>query len=355
MNLKRLIYILLRKIMLHAIFWMLVLLFFSYLLGNPNEDMRYAGSLSAFLLPVTMATTYTVIYYLIPHFLLQRKYLLFSLYSIYTLVLSAFAITVSIFYGVVFLMGMNNSGMPPVGRSLLFMMVLVYLVVFGIGAFTLLKHNYSALAENKALENKILEAQLKLKEQELHYLKMQIHPHFLFNTLNTMYGHALQKSEETPDMILKLSNLLDYLLYQVDKPSVSLKSEIDHIKDYISLEQMRFRDNLCVEMDLPSDIENIYIAPMLLIPLVENSFKHGEQINGILNIEITLKADEEKLCFSIKNSIKSDPEQNSKSGIGIKNMEKRLDFLYKDKHSLSILRNSNSFEAQLSLTHSKMC
>ncbi len=341
--------------MLHSIFWILVLIFFSYSMGIPNKDLVSAGSLSAFLLPVTMATTYTVIYYLIPHFLLQKKYLLFGLYSIYTIILSAFAITVSIFYGVVFLMDMNYHGMPLVGRSLLFMMVLVYLVVFGIGAFNLLKHNYSALAENKALENKILEANLKLKEQELHYLKMQIHPHFFFNTLNTMYGHALQKSEKTPDMILKLSNLLDYLLYQVDKPSVSLKSEIAHIKDYISLEQMRFRDNLWVEMDLPLHTENIYIAPMLLIPLVENSFKHGEQINGILNIEIKLKADEGKLWFSIKNSLKNEPKQNSKSGIGLKNMEKRLEFLYKDNHSLSIRRNGNSFEAQLSLNHSRLC
>lgn len=158
--------------MLHSFFWTFVLLFFSYFLGTPNEDLVYAGSFSAFLLPVTMVTTYTVIYYLIPHFLLQKKYLLFSLYSFYTLILSAFAIVISIFYGLVFLMDMNYSKMPPVGRSLLFMMVAVYLVVVLVSAFTLLKQNYSSLAENKALENKILEAQLKLKEQELHYLKM---------------------------------------------------------------------------------------------------------------------------------------------------------------------------------------
>lgn len=340
--------------MLHSFFWILVLLFFSYFLGTPNKDMVFAGSFSAFLLPVTMATTYTVIYYLIPHFLLQKKYLLFGLYSLYTLILSAFAIVISIFYGLVFLMNMNYSKMPPLGRSLLFMMVAVYLVVILVSAFRLLKQNYSSLAENRALENKILEAQLKLKEQELHYLKMQVHPHFLFNTLNTMYGHALKKSEETPDMILKLSNLLDYLLYQVDKPSVSLKSEIDHIQDYIALEQMRFRDNLWVDMELPSNTEHITIAPMLLIPLVENSFKHGDQIDGKLSVFIQLKVDEEKLWFSIKNSNRNGQKPNKQKGIGLKNLEKRLELLYTDNYSLIIHRNGNSFEALLSLTHSKM-
>jgi len=339
---------------LHSVFWVLVLLFFSYILGTPGEELIFTGSFSAFLLPVSMATTYTMIYYLIPRFLLQKKYLLFSLYSVYTLILSAFAIIISIFYGLVFLMNMNYSEMPPPGRSLLFMMVVVYLVVVLVSAFTLLKQNYSAEAENKALENKILEAQLKLREQELHYLKMQVHPHFLFNTLNTLYGHALQKSEETPDMILKLSNLLDYLLYQVDKPRVSLSSEIDHIRDYIALEKMRFRNTLSVELELPPTTNNVSIAPMLLIPFVENSFKHGELINGKLNIYITLKVDGEKLWFSIKNSVKTPESPGAQNGIGLKNLQKRLDLLYKDNYSFSVHRNDNSFEAQLSLTHSKL-
>ncbi len=339
---------------MHSFFWVLVLIFFSYILGTPNEDLVLTGFFSAFLLPVTMVTTYTMIYYLIPRFLLQKKYLQFSLYSVYTLILSAFAIILSIFYGLVFLMDMNYSEMPPPGRSLLFMMVVVYLVVVLMSGFTLLKQNYSSEAENKALENKILETQLKLKEQELHYLKMQVHPHFLFNTLNTLYGHALQKSEETPDMILKLSNLLDYLLYQADKPLVSLSSEIEHIKDYIALEKMRFRNSLIVELDLPCETNNISIAPMLLIPFVENSFKHGELIKGKLWISISLKIDEEQLWFSIKNSLKEPNLNDGQKGIGLKNLQKRLDLLYGDKHSFSTEIHDNSFEAQLSLTHSKL-
>ena len=301
-----------------------------------------------------MGTTYTTIYYLLPGFLLKKKYLLFSLYSFYTLVLSAFALVISIFYGLVFIMDMNYRGMPAPGRSLLSMLVLVYLVVMLVSAFTLLKQNYSSIAENRALENKFLQAQLKLKEQELHYLKLQVHPHFLFNTLNTLYGHSLKKSEETPDMILKLSNLLDYLLYQADKPLVSLRSEIEHIKDYMALEKMRFRDNLLIDLDLQERTANIEIPPMLLIPFVENSFKHGQPVKGKLRISISLQANEEQLNFGIKNSVKANITPETQTGLGLRNLKKRLQLLYPDRHSFSAKRSGNIFEAHLSITHSKI-
>jgi LytS/YehU family sensor histidine kinase len=249
---------------------------------------------------------------------------------------------------------MNYSQMPPLSRSLLSMMLLVYLVVLLVSSFTLLKQNYASIAKNRLLENKILEAQLKLKEQELNYLKLQVHPHFLFNTLNTLYGHALKKSEETPDMILKLSNLLDYLLYQADKPLVSLNSEIEHIKDYLALEKMRYRSSLSVDLDLPDNMGDISVAPMLFIPLVENSFKHGKLIIGKLSISIKLKVDEDSIRFTIKNSVKSFEDKIMQKGIGLSNLKKRLKLLYPENHSLSIHKNSNSFEVHLSLVHSKV-
>jgi hypothetical protein len=122
-------------------------------------------------------------------------------------------------------------------------------MIVGMVSFvSLLNHNFQTTSKYKELQNKILSTQLKLKEQELHYLKKQIHPHFLFNTLNTVYGLALQQSKYTPDIILKLSNLLDYILYQVDKPMVSLEDEVMHIREYIELEKIRFQDTLKVEL-----------------------------------------------------------------------------------------------------------
>ncbi len=103
----------------------------------------------------------------------------------------------------------------------------------------------------------MLTAQLQFKEQELHYLKKQIHPHFLFNTLNTIYGLALKQSSHTPEIILRLSNLLDYILYQVDKPRVTLKEEVMHIREYIELERIRFQDTLEIEFS-SSDIDERY-------------------------------------------------------------------------------------------------
>src|SRR5690606_22886762 len=189
-------------------------------------------------------------------------------------------------YGLIYLSDFQYANMAPISRNLLFVATAVYLVVIIVSAFKLLKLNLNHAEKTKVLETKILETQLKLKEQELHYLKMQIHPHFLFNTLNTMYGFALKKADETPEMILKLSNLLDYLLYQVDKPFVLLTQEIQHIEDYIALENLRFNDTLAVTFNYYHILETTKIAPMLLLPFVENSFKHGGLKSGKLSINI---------------------------------------------------------------------
>ena len=176
---------------------------------------------------------------------------------------------------------------------------------------------------------------------------MQIHPHFLFNTLNTMYGFALKKAEETPEMILKLSNLLDYLLYQVDKPYVSLKDEINHIEDYISLEKMRFNDTLNVTFSKNIDSESIEIAPMLFIPFIENSFKHGVIINGVLNINIVIKTNSNEILFKIKNS--SSKALNYNEGIGLENIKKRLELVYPNQYNLSISNDESVFAVLLKL------
>ena len=193
----------------------------------------------------------------------------------------------------------------------------------------------------------IQKTQLKLKEQELNYLKMQIHPHFLFNTLNTMYGFALKKADETPEMILKLSNLLDYLLYQVDKPFVSLNDEINHINDYIELEKMRFNDTLHINFETENILADTKIAPMLLLPFVENSFKHGSLKKGVLNVSIKLYCKKKSLFFEIKNT--STINAISENGIGLDNIKKRLDLLYKDQYTLTINNENGLFKVNLKL------
>ncbi|WP_233164067.1 sensor histidine kinase [Snuella sedimenti] len=298
-------------------------------------------------MPITIATTYVSIYKLIPDYLIKKRYFLFGLYSFYTLVISAYLIVVSVFFGLIYLSNFEYANMAPISRSLIFVAVAVYLVVIIVSAFKLLKLNLKHAEKTKLLETKILETQLKLKEQELNYLKMQIHPHFLFNTLNTLYGFALKKADETPEMILKLSNLLDYLLYQIDKPFVLLSEEIEHINDYIELEKMRFHDTLNISFTTHSSSKDLKIAPMLLLPFVENSFKHGSIKQGELRIKIDLKCENQIVWFSIENT--ASITETSQKGIGLDNIEKRLDLLYDNNYTLDVEDKKGIFKVTLKL------
>jgi len=336
------------RVILHILFWCAVLLFFTYFFGSGSDNFNNTLLFSLFLMPITIATTYVSIYKLIPEYLVAKRYWLFGLYSLYTLIISGYLIMVSIFFSLIYIANFQYTEMNPMTRNILLVTTGVYLIVVVVSAFKLLKLNLKQAENTKKLETKILETQLKLKEQELNYLKMQIHPHFLFNTLNTMYGFALKKADETPEMILKLSNLLDYLLYQVDKPFVLLTEEINHIKDYIELEKLRFNDTLNVTFYTENILESTQIAPMLLLPFIENSFKHGHLKDGVLAIKIDLSCTEEHIIFSIENT--SSKTEASDNGIGLENMQKRLDLLYKNKYNLIIDDSNNLFKVNLKLS-----
>ncbi|WNH10900.1 sensor histidine kinase [Thalassobellus suaedae] len=335
------------QLILHVLFWCVVLFFFTYFFGAENQNYSDTLSFSLFLMPITIATTYVSIYKLIPDYLITKRYFLFIIYSLYTLIISGYLIMVSIFFSLTYLANFEYNDMNPATKNILLVTTGVYLVTIIVSAFKLLKLNLNHVEQKNKLENKILETQLKLKEQELNYLKMQIHPHFLFNTLNTMYGFALKKADEAPEMILKLSNLLDYLLYKVDKPFVLLIDDINHIKDYIELEKMRFNNTLNIELVTETIIEHNKIAPMLLLPFIENSFKHGVIKNGTLSIHINISCKDKKLYFYIENT-SADNDISSK-GIGLENIQKRLDLLYKDNYTLTINNDSHLFKVSLIL------
>lgn len=335
------------QLLLHILFWCAVLIFFTYFFGTGSTHFNNVLAFSLFLMPITIATTYVSVYKLIPDYLVTKRYFLFMLYSVYTLIISAYLIMLSIFFSLIYLSNFKYDQMNPITKNLLFVMTSVYLVVIMVSAFKLSKLNVRNSTKTNVLEKKILETQLKLKVQELNYLKMQIHPHFLFNTLNTMYGFALKKADETPEMILKLSNLLDYLLYQADKPFVSLTEEISHIKDYIALEQLRFNDTLEVSFSSDYSSATTTISPMLLMPFVENSFKHGAIKNGTLKVDITISCIDDTLVFNIKNT--SHKATNSQHGIGLDNIKKRLELLYEDNYKLNLAEDDTFFEVTLRL------
>ena len=338
-----------KSIILQILFWLFVWLFFRFFFEYSTNNGVYGFLFSSLLMPITIGVTYFIISFLIPKYLLQKKYYYFGLYSLYIFIISADLIGVVVICYFLFLSGLKVSAMPFMSRQFVFVLVLVYLVVGLVSFVKLLNHNFKTASKNKELQNKILETQLQIKNQELQYLKKQIHPHFLFNTLNTIYGFALKQSKDTPDIILKLSNLLDYILYQVNKPKVSLKGEILHIKEYIELEKIRFQDTLKVYFNSDSVSENIQVAPMLLIPFVENAFKHGNLLNGFLTVQVDICLIDGQLEFLVKNTVLNSEEGEKEQGIGLNNIQKRLDLLYKNNYSLSVETIENWFVVNLKI------
>ena len=337
----------------HTLFWLGVWFFFYLFFGFSTYSSEHIIWFATLLLPVTMGTTYFVVYRLIPNYLLTKKYRLFILYSIYTFIISTDLIILVIFFYFLFMARIQVFDMPFMNRNFVFVLVLVYMVVVAVSFVSLLQRNFSAVSENKALENKILETQLKMKEQELDFLKKQLHPHFLFNTLNTIYGLAMKQSDQTPEIIIKLSNLLDYILYQIKKPLVDLSDEIMHIKEYIALEQFRFRDSLDIAFEIKGQLNGVQIAPMLLFPFVENAFKHGKMRDGKLCIRISCEVSDNNLMFMVGNWASKDEEPIAKGGIGLENIQKRLAMLYKSSYNLTIDDQESWYEIKLHLDTNK--
>lgn len=330
-----------KKLPLHLVFWFAVWFFFSIFFSVGSKNENFIFWFSSILSAIAIVSSYVFVYYLIPDFLILKKQKRFVLYTFYAGVFIVCAVLMTVVFGFVFFYNLEFKQMPALTKNSGVILVCVLLIIALASAFKILKDTYKSLDEKKTLENKFLQTQLQLKEQELRFLKMQIHPHFLFNTLNTLYGLSLKKSEKAPEMILKLSNLLDYILYQVDKPLVLLKDEINHIEDYISLEKSRFQDSLKIMFNKKIIDDKLEIAPMLLLPFVENAFKHGAQIDGIVNVLISLKVDENELNFTIKNSAIS--KENSKKGIGLDNIKKRLEMFYPGQHFLEVLQEEKVF------------
>jgi two-component system LytT family sensor kinase len=333
------------------LFWVVVWLFYAYFFSYQSKKVDYVIWFSSILLPITIFSTYFFAKFLTPK-LLSKKYWDFVLYAFLGFVLSAYGVLMTIYLCLRWLADYSIEEFPLIGRNISFILVLMYLVVGLVSFYDLLNHNFTQIANNKDLKNQMLATELQLKDQELKYLKQQIHPHFLFNTLNTIYGFSLKKSEQTPEMILKLSSLLDYILYQVQKPKVSLMDELQHIENYIALERIRFSETLAVNFNILDLKNDILIPPMLLIPFVENAFKHGGAVNGFLTVNIETKLINDTLHFFIKNTILNKKE-NKNSGIGLTNIQKRLALLYPNQHDLKIENDGNWFSVFLRIENKK--
>ena len=334
----------------HVAFWVCVLGFYTFYFGQRQDNYNQSLFFICLLLPITVVTTYFLLYWLIPRYLLQRRYFTFALYFVYTLLMSFYLELVLVLALYVSVAEYQAMFVRPGIVDLLTVIISMYLVVSLAAALHLLKRWYSMQQENMRLEQIRMETELKLKDAELHLLRSQIHPHFLFNTLNNLYGLSLEQSEKVPEVVLQISSLLDYMLYRSDSDRVPLSEEIEHIRNYLGLEQLRYDDRSDISFNVDGDPTAVQIAPLLLIPFVENSIKHGiGQAPGYVNIDLTIQG--QNLSFSVSNSTPAKPSDSisTASGIGLSNVKRRLELLYPKVHTLSLREDTDSYSIELNI------
>ncbi len=199
-------------------------------------------------------------------------------------------------------------------------------------------------------ETKVKERETENLKTELSFLRSQVSPHFMFNVLNNMVALARKRSDQLEPSLIKLSSLLRYMLYETNEQSVALEKEVEYLQSYIDLQQQRFGKNVRVHVDLKDIDNNYFIEPMLLIPFVENAYKHGVGMIEDAQIEIQLKVNNGLLQFDVKNKFSETTQTNDQTaGIGLHNVQRRLNLLYKNRHNLMITKKGNWFLVSLQI------
>ena len=353
MNLHKLIFSDLRKdrFLRHGLFCG-ALIFYSLLrMGIMLPPDKLMQSFSGFLLFVLyftciiLAFSYTTVYFLVPVFFQKGKYFLFGFGL---LLLFLFLQTINFvqnYYGwnpAYSQMTGIPKGKPDLGTA----------VIRLLGNPVLVCGLLLSLKSIKTWHLKQQEKETLLRENssaELQLLKAQVHPHFLFNTLNNIYSYSLNKSSKAAELVQKLSNMLRYMVTECDQPLVPLKDELKMIQDYLGLEKIRYGSRLSMQVEIKYNDKQGYITPLLMIPFVENSFKHGaSQTLEHPWIMLKIYTEENILYFSLSNS-KPTPValQHVKGGIGLKNVQKRLALLYPNQHFLKIESLENQFSVNM--------
>jgi LytS/YehU family sensor histidine kinase len=307
---------------------------------QPGRQFRFFQA--TFLsLPALMLPTYFIALFVVPRFLKTNKWHLFILWIL--------AWGVFVFFARIRwaeLAEYLESGryfQMPAGKMLKniirdYSIIALAVCIYIIGDYRKKQRHNEQLIKAKA------EAEIKL-------LKGQLHPHFLFNSLNNIYSLALMKSDQTADSILKLTELLDYLVYRANMDKVSLSKEVQLLRNYVDLEKLRYGEKLKVESVIEIQNDPVQVAPLILLPFAENCFKHGGAgKDGVFRIQIVLRADDKKLVFHIANTSKKGKENSAvNGGIGLENIRQRLTLLYPGRHRLNIDNQPDAFTVGLEI------
>lgn len=328
----------------HILFWIVSIVFFTVLLvftrGFRISEIDLTTAISFLMTVFFLAVSvYINLLWLIPGFFKKRKFLLFSVLQLGNILLF---ITLNYFASLLF----EESHPDFISEAIAeFILVTLFLIVT-----TLLKFMRDSIALQD-IELKVKEVERQKIEVELQTLKSQVNPHFFFNTLNSLYSLSLDKSDKTPGMILKLSELMRYVIYEANDNLVPLKKQLDFLKSYVYLEQNRTHDLLEVSFDIKGSYLETRIDPLLFIAFIENAFKHGcktKSRNPYIWIQVDV-TEPEKVIFFIENNIepKEHPDATPATGFGLSNVRKRLELLYPGKHSLNITQTETIYRVEL--------
>jgi len=263
--------------------------------------------------------------YLIPRLLLARNYLLYILSLGLAIVSVCFPLSIVVHIVV------ENEELQTLIWSDSFFLFLIINVIFTVittMVLKLVKQWYSDQKTTKDLQQEQLQTELK-------FLKSQINPHFLFNSLNNLYALTLSKSDSAPEVVLRLSNILRYILYESNEGYVSVRKEMEHVKDYVAVEKLRLGMGVSIDIDIDDAIQDDPVEPMLFLTLVENAFKHSEDILPEKRfIRIHAKSLDTGFRFLIENTFSPSKRDSETGGIGLENIKKRLNLIYPNQHDI---------------------
>jgi sensor histidine kinase YesM len=338
-----------QKIKMYVCYWLGYILLFSLIQGLPTADFWRALSNECYSVLPKILFVLLIVEVAMPLLFFKKKKTLFIFTYLFSILFFAFIQRLIDNYIIIAFYLTEWKSEPLLSAPVyLYNVIKLQFVVTIPLAIKLVYY----LAEEKNRVQSILSEKL---QTELFSLRNQFHPHFLFNVLNSLYSKILSKSDDSADIVLKISDFLRYSVYDVNTKNISLKKEIEYLKNYISLQQLRFDNRLELSFSTNGDIENQLIEPFLILPFIENSFKYSlDDVNSQAWITISITVAEEWLVIKIENSlppdfIKNKDIENPHSGVGITNVKRRLELLYPDQHILTIKNEEDSFFVSLKI------
>jgi hypothetical protein len=326
----------------HLLFWLGIISLFLFL-AHSNTKLSTKELMILFLLypAINISLFYINFLVYIPNFLDKKRYWAYTLFIIVTIIIYGFAKygTGLLFKGYVLV---REKGQVITFAS--YFLSTVFTSIIFVFLSTVLKFTTDWFLNERIqhdLENQRLSA-------ELAFLKSQINPHFLFNSLNSIYSLAYQRSETTPEAILKLSEIMRYMLYECNDNKVDLSKELQYLHNYIDLQKIRFGNKAFIDFKVMGNVTNQQIVPLLLIAFIENAFKHGVANDVTSPIKLLINVDESKLHFFIQNK-KHTHNRDASGGIGLNNVRRRLNLLYPERYTLNIRDEADSYTCELSI------